>query len=305
VSDAAFFRSLAELHRAGIAWPEAVRTAGGGDARWDAAVQALGRGAPLSDALGEAVDPLDRALLRAGEQDGSLERVLRDVSEHHEAARRRRGRRTASLAYPLLVAHVAALLLPLPDLLQGRPGAALLWGLAALVPTWTFLLLLRRADRRERPRPGETGPPPAPAQGPLSRNRVEAADARGLEAFGRLLSAGVPLGSALDHAVRAGWGGRAAVDLAGARERLPAGGALAAGWRSLPPGVARRLAAAETAGALGEEARRVAEELDLAVDLRRQRAAAVLPVVATLVLGALVALRVLSFYGALYGNLAR
>ncbi|MHC5011815.1 MAG: type II secretion system F family protein [Planctomycetota bacterium] len=302
-SSASFFRSLASLHRAGIPWPQAVDSAAAGSARYGGVQRALQRGASLGEALDPVVDPLDAALVRAGEQDGSLESVFQDIAEMHESAARRRRERWVGLTYPLLLAHLAAILLPLPDLIQGRPGAALLWAAVVLLPVYAFLLWQRAQDRRERPRPDRKGsPPPVSTMGPW-RNRVEEADARALDALGRLYDAGVPIREGIDLAMRAGWGGRAALDLEAAGRRLDRGEDLAGAWSHLPGEYANRLRTGEESGNLGEAARRAADELRFGVDMRRKRTAATLPTVVLLVLGGLIAWRVISFYAGMYGNL--
>lgn len=304
-SYAPVLRSLAAMHRAGIPWPRALESAAGGDLRFATAQQALERGEPLGQALATVVDPLDVALIEAGETDGSLELVLTQIAASHEEETNRLREEMTALAYPLLLAHLAALLMALPDLIQGNVGGALLWAFGVLIPTWGFLFWRRKQAERSRAAPGTGDPPePPPAAGPW-RNRVEVADARALDAMGRLYDAGVPVKESLDLAIAAGWGGRAAADLAEARRRVSRGQDLAGAWRHLPPDVATRLATAEEAGSLGEAFGRVAEQLRFDVRLRRKRMAALLPVIAMLAVGAFVAWRVFSFYGKLYSGLGR
>lgn len=304
-SYAPVFRSLAAMHRAGIAWPRALESAAGGDPHYASAQSALERGEPLGQALSSVVDALDAALLEAGEKDGSLERVLTEIADAHDASRRDRREELTGLFYPLILAHIAGVLMALPDLIQGHPGGAFLWAAAILAPTWGFLLWRRRQARASRVAPGTGDPPaPPPAVGPW-RNRVEEADARALDAMGRLYEAGVPVAESLDLSIAAGWGGRAAADLAEARRRVARGRDLAGAWHLLPDELAGRLRAAEESGSLGEAFSRVAQELRFDVRTRRQRVAAVLPVLAMLCVGALVALRLFSFYSGLYGRIGR
>jgi type II secretory pathway component PulF len=299
VKDAAgLYRALASLHRAGVAWPQAVRHAARGAPRWSSVADAVERGSSLADAVGGVVDPLDEALIRAGEADGSLESTFQALAERHETTRRQRRARTTALVYPVLVAHVAALLLPLPDLVQGRVGAALSWALGVLVPLHVGLLWMRRADRRLARRV-PTGRPPEPRG---TRAAIEEADARALDALGRLYDAGVPLGDAIGLAMRAGWGGRAAADLGDARDRVARGEDLAGAWTRLPRDLATRLDGAERAGELGAAARQAASDLAFDAATRRERFARVLPVVVILLLGAVIAWRVLTFYAGVYAG---
>lgn len=300
------FRSLAAMHRAGIPWLRAVESAGGGRTAFEPVRRALERGESLGTALRPLVDPLDAALIEAGERDGSLEEVLEEIADAHEEARQRRGEGVTALAYPIVLAHVAAILMPLPDLIQGNVSGALAWAAVILVPTWAFLLGRRRAMTRERPAPG-AGDPLEPREprwvvGPR-RSMVEEADARALHALGRLLDAGIPVAEALDLAIPAGWGGRAAVDLAEARRRVARGRELAGAWQHVPPDLARQLASAEESGSLGDALRRGADVLRFSARMRRKRVAVVLPVVVLLAVGAIVAWRLFCFYGGLYGNL--
>lgn len=280
------YRSLAALHRAGLPWPEALAAAAPG--RLGGAWARLEAGRPLAEALAEDVPALDAALLRAGEHSGTLEAVLERLAARHEEEARQRGARRAALAYPLVLVHVAALLLPLPDWIAGRLGAGLLWSAGILLPTHALLWLARA----RRVAPGRAAPP---AIGPW-RSAVEEADARALSVLADVLDAGMALGEGLGLAAAAGAGGRAGADLERARAALDAGRPLAASWRALPGDLAGRLAAAEQAGELAAAARREAGRLLFEVGLRRQRTAAILPVVVLLVAGVLIAWRVISFY---------
>lgn len=304
-SNAPVFRSLAAMHRAGISWPKALESAAGGDPRFGQAQRALERGEPLGRALASVVDPLDIALIEAGETDGSLERVLAEIANTHEEAARQRGEEWTALLYPVIVAHIGALLLPLPDLMQGNIGGALFWMALILVPTWGFLFWRRRQAQASRPTPGSGEPPaPRPAIGPWL-NLVEGADARALDALGRLYEAGVPVAESLDLAIAAGWGGRVAVDLAEARRRVARGQDLSGAWRLLPAQMAARLKSAEESGSLGGALSKVADELRFGIRMRRKRVAALIPVIATLVIGGIVAWRMFTVVGRMYSGLGR
>jgi type II secretory pathway component PulF len=276
------YRSLAALHRAGLTWPAALEQVPAPDETWHAARRRVSEGAPLSDALGDAVAPLDLALLRAGEARGALDEALEGLASRHEEARRRRGALRAALAYPVLVAHLAALLLGVPDLIAGRPLAALGWVLLLLVPVHVVLWRLRRSGA-------------AAAEH----------DAWALDALGALHDAGVPLSEALPLARAAGPGGRVAADLADATTRVARGLDLAGCWRETPPEAAAALRNAERAGALGRECRAWAERWLFDLEMRRKATAARLAPLMVLGVGAIVGVRVISFYAGIYGDLAR
>ncbi len=298
------YRTLAAMHRAGIPWPRAVQSATLDDARFVTVRRDLETGRTLSEALGGIVDPLDRALIEAGEKDGSLDTTLDRLAERHEDARRRGRELRARQAYPVYLAHVAAVLMALPDVIQSHTLAAVGWAALVLVPVWTWLLLQRRFLGAER-RPATSGDPPAPPPlvGPL-RSRVEEADARALEALGRLYEAGVPLAEATPLALRAGWGGRAALDLATLRDRVRRGDDVAGAFRHLPPDLAGRIAAAEESGSLGEALVQIAGELAFDAEVRRKKLHQLLPLVLMLLVGGIIAARLFTFYAQYYSQLS-
>lgn len=303
-SEVALFRSLAALHRAGIPWPQALESATSGKPEWLPVRRALDRGDTISSAFLPYLDPLDAAILAAGERDGSLEKAFETMADAHEATTKRRREGGVQIAYPILLAHVAALLMAVPDLMQGKLLAALGWVALILVPVWSFLLLRRRQVRLERPRP-QAGHPPKPSTSFLARSRVEDADARALEALGRLYEAGIPIREALDLAVRAGWGGRVAVDLDAARPRVERGEPLSGSWSLLPDAWHGPLVSGETSGQLGEAALNVAESMRFDASIRRRRWAQILPVVLMLAIGGIIAARLFSFYGSYFSQMGR
>jgi type II secretory pathway component PulF len=302
-ADASLFRSLASLHRAGVPWPQAIASASGGQPQWREIERALAGGANLADALGSAVTPLDRAVLRAGEASGTLEAALENIATRHEAETRMRGVRRTGLAYPVIMAHVAALLAAFPDLFQGRVGAGLLWAAAILAPLY-LLLWATRPRRVASEGPWHPGPRP-PRAGMLLRSAIEEADARALTAFADCYEAGMSIDETLELAGHAGAGGRVAFDFYSARPRIRDGAALHTAWRALPEEYTRELRSAEESGELGRAARHLATRLAFAVEMRRKRFASILPVVVLLVVGAIIAARVIGFYTDMYANLPR
>ncbi len=290
---ASTYRSLAALHRAGIGWPAALASAAPASEAWALARTRVEQGEPLSRALIGAVEPIDLALLRAGEAGGSLEPALEALSRRHEEAHRDRGRRRAALAYPLMLAHIAALLLPLPDLMQRRLGSALLWFLLPLVPLYGFWLYARRRPTPDRP---------LPFRFPFSA-RVEEQDAEALEALGTLYDAGVPLSEALPLARASGPHGRVGRDLVRAESHVARGEPLAAAWRDVPPAQAVGLRTGELTGSLGRECLASAVRLHEDAALRRTRTLAkALPLI-MLAIGLIVGARVISFYAGAFRQL--
>lgn len=289
------YRSLAALHRAGLTWSAALAAAQEEHGGLAAAGERVARGEPLAPALAPLVPGLDAAVLAAGERSGRLAEALDGLAERHDAERRRRGERRAALAYPVLLAHVAALLLPLPDLLAGRLLPALAWALLALGPLHLALWWARR---------GPAGAGPLPYRFPYV-SRVEEQDAQALEALGRLYDAGLPLLEALPLARAAGPRGRVASDLRRAEARVAEGLDLAGAWHDLPATLSAPLRTAEQAGTLGSASAQAAERLAFEADMRRRRWAARLPPLLVLGLGALVGARVLLFYLRAYGALLR
>ena len=261
------YRNLAHLHGAGMAWPQALELAVGKGAppAWTAACGALAAGATLPDALERLVPPIDVAVLRAGEASGRLEDALTGLAARHDEEERRERERKGEMAYPILVAHVAALVLPIPDLVAGRIGSAVLWALAVLVPLHT-LLALQRAARRATARGDDL------AERPLLR--LVRGRAAVLEADARL------------------------VHPAEGAER--AGRPLATAWRRVPPSIASGLVTGETSGRFGEACRHAAADLEGEARMRRARAAALMKPLLVLGLGAIVGLRVILFYSQMY-----
>jgi len=219
---------------------------------------------------------------------------VRDASE----------RRTA-LLYPILLTDIAALLLPLPDLIQGHSGAGLKWSLMVLVPLYALLWITRRRRVAPGTTPGKDDHPGtrAPRAKGLWTSAVEEADARALTALADGFDAGVPLNELLDLARRAGAGGRVAFDLYRGAPRIRDGEAFAAIWQAVPPQLAQKMNTAEKTGELSQTARRAATQLRFDVETRRKSLAAVLPVIAVFVVGGIIGLRVILFYTSMYSNL--
>lgn len=300
---AVLYRGLSQLHAAGVGWPEALATALGrrddaadpGDP-FGRAILAVRAGKPLSDALADSIPAVDRAGIRAAEMSGRMEEVLADLARRHEDLDRRGLAETRALAYPLFVAHVAAFISGVPDLVVGKPLAALGWALLILVPTHLYLAARRRLRRAD----ADGGPVPPLLEAFRSKSAVEDADAKAIAALGWLHEAGVPPLEAIPLAARAGAGGRAAADLADAAREVGAGRPIAGAWTRVPSDVRSALATGERTGTLGAACARAAASLDESATHRRTVAMERLKPITILVLGLFVGLRVVLFYADAY-----
>lgn len=296
------YRNLAHLHGAGVGWPEAIDAATGRhDPRWAAAREALARGAAVSDALAPLVPPVDLAGISAAEASGRMESILLSLAGRHEDLERVDRARRGDLAYPVFVAHLAALLMMVPDLFAGRVGAAMLWAAAVLVPVYAFFAL-SRAVRRAAER-GDESAGRGLARLLRTRSGIEDADARALTALGWLSDAGVPPLSAVPLARRAGVGGRVSADLLSAETAVRAGHPISTAWRETPPAIASRLVNGEATGTLSKACFECARFLEESAATRRKVFSAALKPISILVIGAVVAARVISFWAGYYGRL--
>jgi general secretion pathway protein F len=298
---AAVYRNLARLHGAGLGWPEAIDAATGGDGRWAAVRDATARGVGVGDAFAPVVPPLDLAGLRAGEASGRMEAILDALAARHEEDERRRRARWTALAYPVFVAHLAAVLMAFPDLFQGRLLAAVLWAAAVLLPVYGFFALAT-ASRRA----AERGPDDVPAAWTrLLRTTaaVEDADARALHALGWLHDAGVPPLSSVPLARRAGAGGRVAEDLSRVEAAVRAGRPMHEGWSATPTVARSRLTTGEETGTFSAACFHAARDFEEAAATRRERFAALLKPVSIVVIGGIVGARVIAFYAGYLSNL--
>ena len=115
-----FNRSLANLSRAGIPLPRAVREVGRGIRRGllkrgiQSIEAALEEGRTLDEALKESGTRFPayyEAMVRAGISSGSLPRVLHSVARTHEGVRRARRAVVGALAYPVAVLCLGAAVL--------------------------------------------------------------------------------------------------------------------------------------------------------------------------------------------------
>lgn len=171
----------------------------------------LHSGSTLGDALphtGRWLSDFDAALLRAGEQSGRLPGVLELLARHYRARADLARTLLVLLAYPLLLAHVAALIFPVERLqhlvLRGDWAGYVGHKLLLLVPFYTVVLLGIAAFQDSR---GESWRALlervlhyVPGLGPARRSLALARLAAALEA---LIGAGVSIIEAWDLAAAA------------------------------------------------------------------------------------------------------
>src|SRR5262245_7586127 len=156
---AATYRSLGHLHGAGIGWPEAVEKATAGDPRFDGVADALRGGEPVVTAFSGVLPPIDVAAIRAGEASGNLEKTLMSLASRHDQEDALERDRSAATAYPIFVAHLAAILMPIPDLAQGNYRSAIGWAAVVLVPFYAWVAYRIAAKRALGSLPAGARPP--------------------------------------------------------------------------------------------------------------------------------------------------
>lgn len=278
-------------------------------------------GDPLSVALDTRpplVDPVTLALVRAGEEAGTLPASLVAAHDLTEAADRRARELRAAATYPAVVLAIStaltvgvlALVVPrfaalfaaldadLPvltrailraaDALNGPSGALLLLG-----------ALAGAAGLRRRPPPGSLRDRLLDRAPVLGRMRRDLAVSTALSVLAGLLAGGVPLLRALVLASDAATSGVVRVDLeriaAAVREGTGLTAAIAVA-ASLPPWVAEVLAVAEETGDLTGPVRRAATSLGVRTDERVRRLTSVLEPALIGAAGLLVGVVVLGLY---------
>src|SRR4051812_30761392 len=139
---AVFYRTLAEMLRAGVVVGAALRSCVYALPEAGRAAQIVEQGRPLSEAFAHfpRVFPADHVrLLQIAEQSGSVDTTLSDLADY--AAEMIAARRTivGGLTLPAFVLHIAAFIAPLPGLVLGRTSfgdylwavtrpLAMLWG---------------------------------------------------------------------------------------------------------------------------------------------------------------------------------
>jgi type II secretory pathway component PulF len=122
---AVFYRTLAEMMRAGVLGSAALEASAHTLPEAAAAARIVARGQPMSEAFAKfpRVFPADQVrLLQIAEQTGSVDATLADLADY--AAEMITARRTvvSGLMLPAFIVHVAAFIVPLPGLILGGLG---------------------------------------------------------------------------------------------------------------------------------------------------------------------------------------
>lgn len=114
--------------------------------------ESLSKGASLAESMGNhrnIFPDMDRMLVEAAETAGSLSDSFKMLSQWHEFVCRITRRMRMGLIYPLLILHVGAFVIGLPDLVLGR---STMWGFLSqmmrvlmlfYVPAITVIVLMR------------------------------------------------------------------------------------------------------------------------------------------------------------------
>jgi type II secretory pathway component PulF len=261
--------------------------------------EAVSTGRPLSAGLGRFPDQVpaeDVALIEAGEATGHLDENLDRLVRLHDA-RRAAKRRVLTLAlYPLILLHIAAILLPIGRLAMVGEFTAATWlasVLKVVAPFWGVWILVawlsRSAVWRARFRRILDL---VPGFGAAARHRRRAVFATVLETA---YQGGVSVDRSLDMAARAAGEPGATV----AARAVAGGSPLAAamvGTGVLDAAAVSQLAASEAAGEISHALERIAAEETAAADALLTRSVTALGTVIYLLVVAWIGWSVISFY---------
>jgi general secretion pathway protein F len=258
------------------------------------------------------------AMVRAGEESGTLALSLSRLADHLEGQARTKGRIRSALTYPLLMILVASLVviflltfvvpkivgifahlgkaLPLPTRILIAVTDALSAGWwVLLLATAAATLLLRKHLATER---GKRSRDALLLKLPLS-GRLAFLDA--MSRFSRTLSTLVSGGITVDRALRivAPVVGNAVIaeQVAAAADRVVEGTTLANALRphpEIPPSLVQMIAVGEESGTLGEMLSRAADAMDEEMNARLGRLLSLLEPLIILVMGGVVAFIVIS-----------
>jgi general secretion pathway protein F len=258
------------------------------------------------------------AMVRAGEESGTLALSLSRLADHLEGQARTKGRIRSALTYPLLMILVASLVviflltfvvpkivgifahlgkaLPLPTRILIAVTDALSAGWwVLLLATAAATLLLRKHLATER---GKRSRDALLLQLPLT-GRLAFLDA--MSRFSRTLSTLVSGGITVDRALRivAPVVGNAVIaeQVAAAADRVLEGTTLANALRphpEIPPSLVQMIAVGEESGTLGEMLSRAADAMDEEMNARLGRLLSLLEPLIILVMGGVVAFIVIS-----------
>ncbi len=303
-------RGLGGLLRAGVPIREALEQLASGSqgGRVARTARFLAWRIAQGDTLGEAaalarwIPPEHAALIEAGERTGRLDRALDRALEAHDSRVRRAKESLRALAWPLVEAAAAALLLPLYFLVLGQPGVyiaiqAAVFGPAALAAL-AFGFGLPRRGGSLAARLFEGLALGAPWLGKTVR---EFALGRFFGTLGAVLQCGLSLEESLDLASRTLRFERLRGQAAELPGLLRRGRKLHEALGALPEfrlGADRAggVAAGEISGRLDEALLEVARDLAAAGERRVRRFARGAALLILVAIGVLIFLRILSVY---------
>lgn len=281
----------------------------------------VNKGVSLADALHlfpRHFPPLYVNMVRAGEASGSLEIVLKRLSEFLESQMEMRSRITATLAYPVLMALVAttvvfflvAFVIPtvtgiFEDMNQvlPLPTRVLLGFSGFLKATWIYLLMLLallwvgflQFKRTERGRAlVDRWKLRAPVYGSQYRRIIMTRFTRTL---GTLLSNGVPIVTSFDIVKNVVGNTVISKEIEKAREDIQEGREISRPMAEsgvFPPVVVNMIAVGEQSGQLEDMLNRVSKIMESELDSALKRLMSLLEPVMILMMGAVVAFIVIS-----------
>ncbi len=296
----AFTRELANLLAAGVPLSRALyilsqeASRPSAQRRWTAVREDVVGGMPLAGALAQyprSFPPVYVAMVRAGETGGFLDTVLSQIADFRQRERDLKGRVTAALIYPAVLATLAisvmtfllTYFIPRFAAVFAEFGGSLPWLTRAIVATsdlaarhWPVALVgvvlaavaVRRALASERGRRFvERAVLRSPAVG---RVVARFALVRFCRMLGTLLGAGVPLVTALQAAKQAIGNQTLADTVTRAVEAVQGGSPLAQGLTAspqlFPASVVEMVAVGEEAGRLDKELVRLADSYEAELD---------------------------------------
>lgn len=170
----------------------------------------ISKGASLTESMGKhrhVFPTLDRMLVEAAEHSGSLGESFKMLSDWHEFVQKIVARMVMGLAYPFLILHAAAFILPAPDLILGSINIGQYLSSSFLVVIWLYVLLLIIGIRVYRPESSRLFRIPmdfVTLRIPVLGGAVyQLCISRYMRAFGMLYKAGVPIAESVERATRA------------------------------------------------------------------------------------------------------
>lgn len=262
-----------------------------------------GRGRPIADAMAERPGAFPRfhvEMVRAAETSGSIDRTLRGLAASEAAAETRFGKVVARVVYPLFVVHFAAVPLNIVALIQTGFGAFVRGCVLFWVPLWIGIGAVAWLWRSAR-----TGGPASgfllslPLIGGILR---DGAWVRWARTFAALEDAGVDAALCTEQAAAAAGFAAMERDLAAPAAAIRRGVSRAEAFApaGLPPDLHQALAQGEISGTIAEGLGKAADAREHAANSRSDALLNLLPAVATILAGAVVAWVAISFFAKAY-----